>query len=85
MNYYHGVSSKTRDFYPDPIAYRTYNRPMTKSQKFLKNFNPRVLNKGLCSNCNTWVDLDSKKICPIKSPNIYWWKHCQKCLFHKNE
>ncbi|KAJ1927996.1 hypothetical protein IWQ60_002459 [Tieghemiomyces parasiticus] len=39
----------------------------------------RPVTQGLCHNCLAWVDLDSTKDVEVNVPEIYWWKHAQKC------
>ncbi|KAJ1649898.1 hypothetical protein IWQ61_009154, partial [Dispira simplex] len=42
------------------------------------NWKPQVW-EGLCHQCQEWVPLNSVRDVSVNVPEIYWWKHAQKC------
>ncbi|PVV05443.1 hypothetical protein BB560_000037 [Smittium megazygosporum] len=90
MNYFHGISSITGKPYMDPMTYRIAQIPVVKK----KRNSPEKLSKelreteilyfkhtkqALCGYCREWVNVESERNAPVNVPEIYWWKHAQKC------
>ncbi|ORZ32331.1 hypothetical protein BCR44DRAFT_1391980 [Catenaria anguillulae PL171] len=65
LHFLHGVSSATGVPFTGPVAER-YNADLR-------------IREGQCHKCNKWVPLDPARPTVVKVPEIYWWKHAQKC------
>jgi hypothetical protein len=86
MNFYHGISSVTRQPYRNPIQIRKHypsQLPKLPNASSVSSGSSTELlselHEGLCHNCNQWIPMDSIKNIPVKVPMIYWWKHAQQC------
>ncbi|KAI9220000.1 hypothetical protein BC828DRAFT_348732 [Blastocladiella britannica] len=65
LNFYHGISSVTGLPFQGPVAAR---------------FNELLdIREAKCHNCKRWVPIDTARHAPVNIPEIYWWKHAQKC------
>ncbi|GAO49809.1 hypothetical protein G7K_3948-t2 [Saitoella complicata NRRL Y-17804] len=88
MNYFHGINPSTGIPYSPPTAYRTVelptasaSAPIAKSGE-LGNFHlpdREEMLEGRCHQCKKWIRVQGIKDTDVKVPEIYWWKHAQKC------
>ncbi|KAI9591436.1 hypothetical protein BDF19DRAFT_271400 [Syncephalis fuscata] len=90
MNFFHGISSVTKQPYHDPILVqkrpllRIPKRPSASSTSSNSSFEfLSELHDGLCHHCHQWIPMDSVKQVVVKVPMIYWWKHAQRCHHSK--
>ncbi|KNE70616.1 hypothetical protein AMAG_15373 [Allomyces macrogynus ATCC 38327] len=67
LNYHHGVSQTSGRPFDAPVQERFDSTARIR--------------EGLCHKCHTWIPLDSPRHTPVNVPQIYWWKHAQKCHF----
>ncbi|KNE61785.1 hypothetical protein AMAG_18686 [Allomyces macrogynus ATCC 38327] len=67
LNYHHGVSQTSGRPFDAPVQERFDSTARIR--------------EGLCHKCHKWIPLDSPRHTPVNVPQIYWWKHAQKCHF----
>ncbi|KAJ3359123.1 hypothetical protein GGF32_009644 [Allomyces javanicus] len=67
LNYHHGVSQTSGRPFDAPLQERFDSQARIR--------------EGLCHKCRAWIPLDSPRHTPVNVPQIYWWKHAQKCHF----
>ncbi|CAG8583549.1 3662_t:CDS:10 [Dentiscutata heterogama] len=65
LNYQHGISSITGRPFAQPIAERLNKKSGMK--------------EALCHKCNKWILNQSPRDKDVLVPEIYWYKHAQKC------
>ncbi|CAG8633359.1 32317_t:CDS:2, partial [Racocetra persica] len=65
LNYQHGISSITGRPFSQPIAERLNKKSGMK--------------EALCHKCNKWILNQSPRDKDVLVPEIYWYKHAQKC------
>lgn len=69
----HGINPATGlPFYP-PVDFRITLRPHGR-----RGDKDKLL-QGRCSTCLAWVDIEGIRPGQVKVPEIYWWKHAQRC------
>ncbi|PVU90073.1 hypothetical protein BB561_005038 [Smittium simulii] len=90
MNYFHGISSISGQPYDKPLLYRikankvakkrlkTDTNDNTKNSEN-KEYYMKQTRQALCGFCCEWVNIESERNSPVNVPEIYWWKHAQKC------
>lgn len=65
LNYQHGISS---------ITGRRFSPP--KEERINSKTNRR---EALCHKCGKWIENQSPRDKEVLVPEIYWYKHAQKC------
>ncbi|KAI9145094.1 hypothetical protein BKA69DRAFT_1025276 [Paraphysoderma sedebokerense] len=65
LNFFHGVSSSTGRPFDPPEKERI--GPKSKQRE------------GFCGKCKKWISIGSPRNAVVNVPEIYWWKHAQKC------
>ncbi|CEH17572.1 Protein of unknown function DUF4451 [Ceraceosorus bombacis] len=67
----HGISALTGEPFDPPIGFKVKSRPHASALE-----KPKVL-------AGQFIDVEGPKLEAVKVPEIYWWKHAQKC--HKDK
>ncbi|ORX90343.1 hypothetical protein K493DRAFT_230829, partial [Basidiobolus meristosporus CBS 931.73] len=83
MNFFHGISSVNGRPFASPVEYRMISdkRGKLRSKNALSKLDrpSRMVQQGQCHVCEKWIYLESPKDLEVNVPEIYWWKHAQKC------